>query len=160
MRALILFLALLGLSTPVSGAPPQRPLTTCTASLCFDVLPDPLEVVSRQSASDGTVTTTIRVAHGVVLGVHTRAARATDKAEERDFRWVPRSELTAVTSACLNCNGDRQHKPLRVGMALVADSPEKLESYLRSGHVSTRQLNLLGFRTDEFGAALRVSEGV
>ena len=154
--AILLLLSMGASATP----PPPIPDTTCTATLCFQISPDPLLISTQHSPHSGHVTTSIQATSGIVLAIASQPASRLKPAQLKKhgaFRWHKRSDTTAVASACLNCGETTPWEPQWVGAAVSAESPEQLESYLTTATVLIRTIELNGFYA-ETSPAFRISE--
>ena len=140
--------------------PPPIPDTSCTATLCFQISPEPVLVSSQHTPHSGHVTTIIQAAPGIVLTIASLPASRLNAATMQKhgaFRWSRRSATKAVASACLNCGESTPWEPQWVGVAVSAQSPEQLEAYLTTAGVLIRAIELNGFYA-ETSPAFRVSE--
>ena len=144
----------------VATPPPPMPRTSCTATLCFDLWPEPALIVSRHAPETEHVSSVIQASPGVVLAIVSRPAvrlSAQQLGTHGAVRWRKTSETQAVGSVCLNCGEPTPWRPQWVGFAVSASSPEELRSYLATASVRIRALELMGFYA-ETSPALRMSE--
>ena len=145
-----------GLATP----PPPIPDTSCTATLCFQLSPTPAAISSMHTPDSGRVTTIFHFQPGTVMAVTSRPASSIGPAlaeKYEDFRWHQTSATVAIASACLNCGSATPWEPQWIGIAVLAESPEELHTYLGTATVLLRAIELKGFYAQS-SPALRVSE--